>query len=59
MRMVKVQQKLLGCFRSESGAEMLYRIRGYLSTRRKQGMSATDAIKIVLAGELLSVDTSE
>lgn len=59
LRMAKVQQKISGCFRSELGAEMFCRIRGYVSTCRKQGISATDAIKMALAGELLSVDTAE
>lgn len=59
LRMAKVQQKISGCFRSESGAEMFCRIRGYVSTCRKQGVSATDAIKMALAGELPSVYTTE
>jgi transposase len=55
LRMSKVQQKISGCFRSEQGAQMFCRIRGYVSTCRKQGMSATDAIKMALTGKLPSL----
>ena len=59
LRMSKVQQKISGCFRSEQGAKAFCRIRGYLSTCRKQGMSATDGIKMALAGELPSFNEAE
>jgi len=59
LRMAKVQQKISGCFRSETGARVFCRVRGYVSTCRKQGLSATDAIKMALAGELPSFDTAE
>ena len=52
LRMTKVQQKISGCFRSTGGAEIFCRIRGYLSSCRKQGLSATDALKLVLKGEM-------
>jgi len=52
IRMTKVQQKISGCFRSMTGAKMFCRIRGYLSTCRKQGLSATDAMSLVFKGEL-------
>jgi transposase len=52
IRMTKVHQKISGCFRSMDGAEMFCRIRGYLSTCRKQGMSATQAMTLVFERKL-------
>ena len=52
IRMTKVHQKISGCFRSMEGAEIFCRIRGYLSTCRKQGMSATQAMTIVFEEKL-------
>ena len=52
IRMTKVQQKISGCFRSMTGAMISCRIRGYLSSCRKQGMSATQAMNLVFEGKL-------
>ncbi|MHA2040140.1 MAG: IS66 family transposase [Promethearchaeota archaeon] len=51
-RMVKVQQKISGCFRSMEGARMFCRIRGYLLTCKKNGIEATDALSILFRGEM-------
>jgi transposase len=50
LRMIKVQQKISGCFRSPAGAHAFCRIRGYLSTLRKQGLALLNALEQVLLG---------
>lgn len=50
LRMLKVQQKVSGGFRSPPGAEHFARIRGYLSTLRKQGIPVLSALQATLLG---------
>ncbi len=59
IRMTKVHQKISGCFRSNEGAAMFCRIRGYISTCRKNDISATDAIKLALDGKPPEFSTAE
>jgi transposase len=51
IRMVKVRQKISGCFRTRRGAEMFCRIRGYISTVRKQGESVLAALERGFMGD--------
>jgi transposase len=50
IRMVKLKQKISGTFRSVSGAQMFCRIRGYISTLRKQGLNVLDAFISLFSG---------
>lgn len=58
LRMVKVQQKVAGCFRSEKGARDFCRVRGDLSTARKQGHPLLHALERVLAGKPLPLESA-
>jgi transposase len=53
LRMLKVKQKISGCFRTEKGAEEFCRMRSYVSTMKKQGHSVMDTIKSLCAGKIL------
>jgi transposase len=45
LRMLKVKQKISGAFRSTMGAKIFCRVRGYISTARKNGVRVFRAIK--------------
>jgi transposase len=53
LRMLKVQQKIAGSFRADGGSEAFARIRGYLSSMRKQGVALLAALQTVFAGHPL------
>ncbi|MGO8950628.1 MAG: IS66 family transposase [Ktedonobacterales bacterium] len=53
LRMLKVQQKVSGSFRSTRGGTAFGRIRGYLSCLRKQGIKHLAALETVFNGQPL------
>ena len=50
LRMMKVQQKISGTFRSTDGAAAFCRTRSYISTIRKNGVNVIEALTSVFAG---------
>lgn len=50
LRMMKVQQKISGGFRTWIGAQVFCRIRGYLSTARKQAQPVLAVLEQVFSG---------
>ena len=51
LRMVKVHQKIAGCFRSSDGSGFFCRIRSYISTCSKHGVSANEALTLLFLGK--------
>lgn len=51
IRMVKLQQKISGGWRTETGAHNFLAVRSYLSTARKHGYSALDALRDLFTGQ--------
>ncbi|GAK48892.1 hypothetical protein U14_04777 [Candidatus Moduliflexus flocculans] len=44
LRMIKVKQKISGTFRSPEGTRAFCRIRGFISTIKKQGKNVLEAL---------------
>ena len=57
IRMVKLKQKISGCFRTLHGAQVFCRIRSYISTIHKQGYAMLFAIEKAMMGNPLRVCT--
>jgi len=51
IRMVKLQQKISGCWRTDEGAERYLRVRSYISTARKQGQRPLEVLAQLAAGQ--------
>jgi len=56
LRMMKVKQKVSGCFRSLEGAARFATIRGYISTLRKQAHAALAGLRALLDGRPLKIN---
>jgi transposase len=50
VRMVKVQQKISGCWRTVDGAAVFLALRGYVATARKHGMNPLVVLRQLFAG---------
>ncbi len=48
--MVKLHEKISGCWRSAAGSEAFLAIRGYISTARKQRVGVLAALRRVVQG---------
>ena len=50
LRMIKLRQKISGGFRTLTGAQVFCRVRGYISTLRKQGKNILAALESLFRG---------
>jgi hypothetical protein len=55
IRMMKVKQKISGCFRSEQGTKNFAVIRSYISTMQKQGKAILDALEYPIMGKFINL----
>ena len=56
LRMMKVQQKISGTFRSTEGADAFCRLRSYLGTLHKQGKNLLSALEHAFRGNPIEPD---
>jgi transposase len=53
LRMMKLRQKISGCFRTEAGVALFCDLRSYLSTMQKQGVHLLTALRSAVVGSPL------
>jgi transposase len=53
LRMMKLRQKISGCFRTETGVALFCDLRSYLSTMQKQGVHLLTALRSAIVGSPL------
>jgi transposase len=53
LRMMKLRQKISGCFRTEAGVALFCDLRSYLSTMQKQGVHLLTALRSAIVGSPL------
>jgi transposase len=51
LRMIKLRQKISGCFRGEESPNVFCRIRGYISTCRKNGENVMESLVKAIKGD--------
>lgn len=52
IRMIKLRQKISGCFRNAEYAGHFLKIRGFISTMKKQGLNVLDSLKRIILNPL-------
>ncbi len=52
LRMIKVKEKISGCFASLKGAQMFNRIRGFISTVKKNKQSVFESLRNAIRGDV-------
>lgn len=57
LRMLKLQQKISGCFRTPDGAQTFCRVRSYVSSARKQGRFVLSTLESALKGQPIGLTT--
>lgn len=58
LRMIKVKQKVSGCFRTFDGAKKFLSVRSYVATAQKNGFKPVDALRYAFQNKPLDFDTS-
>jgi transposase len=56
IRMIKVQQKISGFFRTMTGAEQFCKIRSFISTIKKQEFNVIESLYQIMTGKQIYID---